>query len=117
MVTLYGFNSCDTVRKARAWLDGRGVDYTYFDYRARPLDEATVASWFARAGWEAVLNRGSTTFKQLPDAQKEGLDEGRALPLILERTSLIKRPVLDLDGRLFFGFKPALYEEAFATAG
>ena len=110
--TLYGFKSCDMVKKARKWLDDRGVKHKYFDYRAEKLDPKVVDDWFARAGWEAVFNRNSTTFKELPDAQKEGLDEAKARSMILAETNLIKRPVLDTGQELVFGFKPAAYEAA-----
>ena len=110
--TLYGFKSCDTVRKARAWLDRRGVDYDFFDYRVKPLQPSVLDGWFGRAGWEAVLNRNSTTFKELPDADKAGIDERRARAMILAETNLIKRPVLEFDDALLFGFREKQYEAA-----
>lgn len=112
MTTLYGFKSCDTVKKARKWLDERGVAYRYFDYRTEKLDPKTVDDWFARAGWESVLNRNSTTFKELPDAEKAGIDAAKARAMILAETNLIKRPVLDTSENLLFGFKPDAYERA-----
>lgn len=111
-VTLYGFKTCDTVKKARAWLDSHGVDYDFFDYRVKPLDAKIVDGWFGRAGWEAAFNRNSTTFKELPDADKAGIDEAKALKMILAETNLIKRPVLDTGDHLLFGFRAAAYEEA-----
>lgn len=110
--TLYGFKSCDMVKKARRWLDDNGVAHGYFDYRAGKLDPKTVDDWFRRAGWEAVFNRNSTTFKELPDDQKSGIDEKKAKAMILAETNLIKRPVLDTGTKLVFGFKP----ETFAAA-
>jgi len=113
-ITLYGFKSCDTVQKARKWLDARGVDYRFFDYRVEQLDPAAVDRWFARAGWEKVLNRNSTTFRELPEAQKAGIDEARAREMILAETNLIKRPVLDTGDAVLVGFKADAYEQALA---
>ena len=112
MKTLYGFKSCDTVKRARKWLDERGIDYRWFDYRVEKLDPATVDDWFARAGWEAVLNRNSTTFKELPETDKAGLDERKARAMILTETNFIKRPVLDTGKTLLFGFKADAYDQA-----
>ena len=112
MVTLYGFKSCDMVKKARKWLDSHAVEHDYFDYRAEKLDPKVVDRWFSTAGWEAVFNRNSTTFKELPESEKTGIDEARAKTMILAETNLIKRPVLDIDGRLYFGFKPEVYATA-----
>ncbi|MBM6579229.1 ArsC family reductase [Microvirga sp. BT689] len=111
-VTLYGIRNCDTVKKARAWLAGRGVSYAFHDYKAEGIDRARLESWVREVGWETLLNRAGTTFRKLPDADKAGLDEGRAMALMLDQPSMIKRPVLDLGGRLVVGFKPELYEEA-----
>jgi arsenate reductase len=108
--TLYGFKSCDMVKKARAWLDARGVDYDFFDYRVKTLDPGVVDGWFRRAGWEAVFNRNSTTFKELPDAEKNGIDARRAKAMILAETNLIKRPVFDTGEQLLFGFREKDYE-------
>lgn len=110
-VTLYGFKACDSVQKARKWLDAHGVEHRFVDYRVEKLDPKTVDGWFVKAGWEKVLNRNSTTFRELPDAQKTGIDESAARKLILSETNLIKRPVLEADGELAFGFKPEIYEK------
>ena len=99
-ITMYGFKGCDTVKKARAWLDARNVGYEFFDYRVKPLDPAVVDGWFERAGWEAVLNKNSTTFKELPDSEKTAVDAKTARAMILAETNFIKRPVLDADGSL-----------------
>jgi arsenate reductase len=112
--TLYGFKSCDTVKKARAWLDARGVKYDFFDYRVEKLDPKVVDGWFARAGWEKTFNRNSTTFRELPEAAKADIDETKARAMILAETNLIKRPVLDTGGSLLFGFRPGEYEAAVA---
>ncbi|MGE3364848.1 MAG: Spx/MgsR family RNA polymerase-binding regulatory protein [Rhizobiaceae bacterium] len=110
--TLYGFKSCDMVKKARKWLDDNKVPYDYFDYRAEKLDPKTVDDWFARAGWETVFNRNSTTFKELPDSEKQGIDKAKAKRMILAETNLIKRPVLDTGDKLVFGFKPETFGAA-----
>ena len=114
-ITLYGFKSCDTVKKARAWLDRSGVDYTFFDYRVEKLAPAAVDRWFERAGWEAVFNRNSTTFKEVPEEQKGVIDEKKARTMILAETNLIKRPVLETDDNILFGFRQAQYEELFGA--
>lgn len=108
-IRLYGFRSCDMVRDARKWLDANGVAHEFFDYRKDALDTATVDDWFERAGWEAVFNRNSTTFKELPEREKTGLDARKAKRMILAQTNLIKRPVLDTGRELLFGFKPELW--------
>ena len=112
MRTLYGIPNCDTVKKARTWLGANEVAYAFHDYKKAGIDEARLRRWSAEAGWEKLLNRAGTTFRKLPDAEREGLDEGRALALMLDQPSMIKRPVLDLGGRLVVGFKPEQYEAA-----
>lgn len=111
-VILYGFRSCDMVRKAQGWLDANGVAHEFFDYRRARLDPKTVDDWFARAGWEAVLNRNSTSFRELPEEQKTGIDAAKAKAMILAETNLIKRPVLDTGKALLFGFKADAYGRA-----
>jgi arsenate reductase len=113
MPTLYGFKSCDMVKNARKWLDGHGVAHDFFDYRKDRLDPAVVDDWFRRAGWETVFNRNSTSFKELPEATRAGIDEAEAKALIMEDTNMIKRPVLDAGGKLYFGFKPDVYAAHF----
>ncbi|WP_201860246.1 ArsC family reductase [Microvirga soli] len=110
-VTLYGIKNCDTMKKARAWLDDRGVAYAFHDYKVEGIARARLETWARSVGWETLLNRAGTTFRKLPEADKSGLDEGRALALMLDQPSMIKRPVLHLDGRLLVGFKPEQYEE------
>jgi arsenate reductase (glutaredoxin) len=107
---LYGIRNCDTVKKARAWLDQRGVDYRFHDYKVAGIDMARLDRWCAEVGWEALLNRAGTTFRNLPSSQKDGLDERRATALMLAQPSAIKRPVLELNERLVVGFKPDVYE-------
>ena len=114
MVTLYGIKNCDTVRKARRWLDENRVDYRFHDLRADGLDPATLEAWVAELGWESLLNRRGTTWRRLPENKRRELDAEGALGLMLEHPTLIKRPVLDLDSRRMLGFSPTDYEEAFA---
>jgi len=111
-ITLYGFKSCDTVKKARGWLDANKVQHRYVDYRAETLDPKVVDDWFARAGWESVFNRNSTSFKALTDQEKAALTKARARKLIAADTNFIKRPVLDTGATLLFGFKPDAYASA-----
>ena len=113
-VTIYGIKTCDTVKKARNWLEGRGVEHRFADYRAEGLDPKNLARWKAAVGWEKLLNKASTTFKDLSDADKQGLDEKKATALMQVHPTLIKRPVLDVDGRITIGFKPESYEQAVA---
>jgi arsenate reductase len=110
--TLYGIKNCDTVKKARAWLDGQGIAYTFHDYKTAGIDRERLLQWCGEHGWETVLNRAGTTFRQLPEADKAGLDEARAIALMLAQPSMIKRPVLDLGGRTLVGFKPDHYSAA-----
>lgn len=111
-VTIYGIKTCDTVKKARTWLEGRGVEHRFVDYRAEGLDPKLLTEWRKQLGWEKLLNKASTTFKELPDVDKQNLDEKKATALMQAHPTLIKRPVLDVDGRVMVGFKPDLYEQA-----
>jgi len=111
--TLYGFKACDTVQKARKWLDANNVEHRFFDYRVEKLDPKLVDDWFRRAGWESVFNRGSASFKELPEKERDGLDAKAARALIATNSNFIKRPVLDTGQELHFGFKPAVYEKVF----
>jgi Spx/MgsR family transcriptional regulator len=113
-ITIYGIKNCDTVKKARAWLDGRGVNYRFHDYRADGLDPGLLRFWCDTLGWEILLNRASTTFRNLPDSEKQGVDADRAMALMIAQPSMIKRPVLDAGGRLTVGFKPERYESMIA---
>jgi arsenate reductase len=112
-VTIYGIKGCDTMKKARDWLDGHRVAYRFHDYKAEGVDRATLQGWAAKAGWDVLLNRGGTTFRKLPDADKTGLDEAKAIALMLAQPSMIKRPVLDVGGVLTVGFKPEAYAAVF----
>ena len=107
--TLYGIKNCDTMKKAWTFLDGAGIAYDFHDYKKVGIDRATLQGWARDLGWEVLLNRAGTTFKKLPDADKAGIDEAKALDLMLAQPSMIKRPVLDKDGKLYVGFKPDVY--------
>jgi arsenate reductase (glutaredoxin) len=110
--TLYGIRNCDTVKKARAWLDRNGVAYEFHDYKTTGIDHAGLRTWCEALGWETLINRSGTTFRKLAEADKQDLDEGKAIALMLREPSMIRRPVLDLDGRLLVGFKPEIYAAA-----
>ena len=112
-ITIYGIKNCDTMKKARAWLDRRGVAYRFHDYKTAGVERAKLEGWAGKAGWETLLNRAGTTFKKLPDKDKQGLTESKAIALMLRQPSMIKRPVLELaGGRLLVGFKPEAYADA-----
>ncbi|MCV9962390.1 ArsC family reductase [Pararhizobium sp. BT-229] len=113
-VTIYGIKNCDTMKKARTWLDGQGIAYDFHDYKAVGISREALQRWCAALGWETILNRAGTTFRALPDADKQDLNEKKAIALMLAQPSMIKRPVLDRDGKLLAGFKPDVYEDAFA---
>jgi arsenate reductase len=115
VITLYGIRNCDTVKAARAWLDRRGIACDFHDYKTAGIDVARLAAWAAELGWEKLLNRAGTTFRKLSDADKEDLDEAKAIRLMLAQPSLIKRPVLDLGERRLLGFSEALYRQAFGA--
>lgn len=111
-VTIYGIKTCDTMKKARTWLEAQGVAYDFHDYKTAGIDRARLEAWVGELGWEVLLNRAGTTFRALPEAEKQGLDAGRAIALMLGQPSMIKRPVLDLGDRRLVGFKPEIYADA-----
>jgi Spx/MgsR family transcriptional regulator len=111
-VTIYGIKNCDTMKKARAWLDEHHVAAAFHDYKVSGVDSARLARWIEAAGWEKVLNRAGTTFRKLPDEAKADLDAAKAAALMLEQPSMIKRPVLEYPGGLLIGFKPDEYAGA-----
>ena len=111
--TLHGIKACDTMKKARDWLDGHGVAYGFHDYKAVGIDRATLERWCGKVGWEVLLNKAGTTFRKLPDTDKTSLDEARAIALMVAQPSMIKRPVLDVNGALTVGFKPEVYARVF----
>lgn len=108
-ITIYGIKACDTMKKARSWLDANGVAHGLHDYKAQGIDEATLRRWIAQVGWERLLNRAGTTFRKLPEAERQDLDAQRAVCLMLAQPSMIKRPVLVIDGDILVGFDPAAY--------
>lgn len=114
-VTLYGISNCDTVKKARAWLDANGVAYAFHDYKALGAARPQLECWCDNAGWETVLNRAGTTFRKLPDASKAGLDRDGAIALMLAQPSMIKRPVVEAGDILLVGFKPGAWAATFAA--
>ncbi len=111
--TIYGIKNCDTMMKARAWLDARGVDTTFHDYKVDGLAAAQVQAWARQVGWETLLNRAGATFRKLPEADKASLNESRAIALMLTQPSMIKRPVLAVGKDLIIGFKPETYAAVF----
>lgn len=107
---MYGIRNCDTVKKARAWLEQRGVAYRFHDYKIAGIDMTRLDRWCGEIGWEALLNRAGTTFRKLTDPEKQNLNRERAMALMLAQPSVIKRPVVELDGKLIVGFKPETYQ-------
>ena len=110
MITIYGIKNCDTMKKARSWLESHGVDYSFHDYKVSGIDKAQLESWVKQVGWEVLLNRSGTTFRKLEDKAKTGLDERKAIALMLAQPSMIKRPVLERSSKLLVGFKPDEYD-------
>jgi len=116
MITLYGIPNCDTVRKARKWLEAEGIDYQFHDFKKQGITEEALRDWTAQAGLDTVLNRRGTTWRKLPEADRENLDEEKAIALLLEHNSMIKRPVLqEAKGSVHIGFKPEMYSDLFAS--
>jgi Spx/MgsR family transcriptional regulator len=112
-ITIYGIKNCDTMKKARAWLEKHGVDYAFHDYQAAGIERERLERWAKKVGWETLLNRAGTTFRKLPDKHKAGLAEPKAIALMQAQPSMIKRPVLELGhGKLLVGFKPEQYSAA-----
>lgn len=110
--TLYGIKACDTMKKARTWLDEHKVAYAFHDYKTQGIDREHLARWCDEHGWQTVLNRAGTTFRKLDEAHKADLDQAKAIELMLAQPSMIKRPVLELGDRTLIGFKPDLYAAA-----
>ena len=111
MPTIYGIRNCDTMKKARAFLAKRGVAYDLHDYKVAGIERGKLEGWARKVGWETLLNKAGTTFRKLPDKDKEGLTEAKAIKLMLAQPSIIKRPVLEAgSGKLLVGFKPEQYE-------
>jgi Spx/MgsR family transcriptional regulator len=112
-ITLYGIPNCDTVKKARTWLDGHGIAYEFHDHKKAGITAAKLKAWSKVLGWEVVLNRAGTTFRKLPDAAKADLNQTKAIALMIEQPSTIKRPVVEYEGGLLIGFKQPEWETAF----
>lgn len=112
-VTIYGIKNCDTMKKARSWLEAHDVAYAFHDYKASGIDRAHLDAWIDEAGLDTVLNRAGTTFRKLPEAERQNLTREKAIALMLDQPSMIKRPVLETKGKLLVGFKPEIYASAF----
>ncbi|PCK80685.1 ArsC family reductase [Rhizobium sophoriradicis] len=112
-VTIYGIKNCDTMKKARSWLEAHDVAYAFHDYKASGIDRAHLDAWIDEAGLDTVLNRAGTTFRKLPEAVRQNLTREKAIALMLDQPSMIKRPVLETKGKLLVGFKPEIYAGAF----
>jgi Spx/MgsR family transcriptional regulator len=113
---MYGIKNCDTVKKARSWLESHEVEYAFHDYKTAGIDRNRLERWCKELGWEVLLNRAGTTFRKLPDADRTVSDSRKAVALMLAQPSMIKRPVLDLGGTLVVGFKPEWYQSAVRAA-
>jgi arsenate reductase (glutaredoxin) len=111
-ITIYGIKNCDTMKKARAWLDKHGVAYAFHDYKTVGIERERLERWAREVGWETLLNRAGTTFRKLPDNDKAAITEKKAIALMLKQPSMIKRPVLEAKGELIVGFKPETYDAA-----
>ena len=107
--TIYGIRNCDTMKKARAWLEAHGIEHDFHDYKVAGVERAKLEAWAKIVGWEVLLNRAGTTFRKLPDDQKQNLDEPKALALMLAQPSMIKRPVLERGKTLLVGFSAERY--------
>lgn len=116
-VTIYGIKNCDTMKKARAWLEEHKIAHAFHDYKSAGIERGVLEGWIKKAGWEALLNRAGTTFRKLPEADKEALSEKKAVALMIAQPSMIKRPVLDIGGTLLVGFKPEQYKAALGARG
>ena len=115
--TIYGIKACDTMKKARDWLEGHGVAYDFHDYKTAGIGRAHLEAWSKVVGWEVLLNKAGTTFRKLPDADKQGIDQAKAIDLMLAQPSMIKRPVLVSGDQLLVGFKPDVYGHALGSGG
>jgi arsenate reductase (glutaredoxin) len=116
-VAIYGIKACDTMRKARAWLDRHGVGYAFHDYKAEGIGRGVLEGWAKAVGWDVLLNRSGTTFRKVPEADRQGLTEAKAIELMLAQPSMIKRPVLEAGAKLLVGFKPDVYAKEVGKSG
>jgi arsenate reductase len=112
-VAIYGIKACDTMRKARTWLDEHGIGYVFHDYKTQGIDRGVLEGWAKAVGWEVLLNRSGTTFRKVPEADRQGLTEAKAIELMVAQPSMIKRPVLEVGDGLIVGFKPEVYAARF----
>lgn len=112
-IVMYGIKNCDTIKKAKKWLTTNDIDFTFHDHRSDGLDKAQLTSWCQTLGWEQILNKRGTTYRQLTAEQKSSLNEESAIALLLEYPAMIKRPILDIDGALTLGFKAETYQQLF----
>ena len=112
ITTVYGIQNCDTVKKARKWLDDEGIDYAFHDYKKQGVPEVHLKAWIADQGWEPILNRRGTSFRKLPDADKQGVDPAKAEQLLLANPSMIKRPIVEYAGGLLVGFDAGTWAAA-----
>ncbi|MEO7728127.1 MAG: ArsC family reductase [Burkholderiales bacterium] len=110
--TLYGIKNCDTMKKARAWLDKHSVEYAFHDYKVSGVERGLLDQWCGQTGWETLLNRAGMTFRKLAEKDKQGIDQRKAIALMLAQPSIIKRPVLSIGKKLLVGYRPELYERA-----
>ena len=117
MVTLYGIKNCDTIKKARKWLEAHDIAYTFHDYRKDGIDRQQLQAWVDELGWEVLLNTRGTTWRKLPDEVRQDMSKEKAITVMLENPSIIKRPVLDLGAERKVGFKEAEYQQYFANGG
>jgi arsenate reductase len=108
--TIYGIKNCDTMKKARTWLDTHRIAYQFHDYKSEGIDRKRLEGWAKRVGWETLLNRSGTTFRKLPEKDKQELTAAKAIALMLDQPSMIKRPVLERGSKLVVGFKPDVYQ-------
>jgi arsenate reductase (glutaredoxin) len=113
MNTLYGIVNCGTMKKARAWLDGRGIPYVFHDYKKAGLDEALARDWVSELGWETLINRNGTTWRKLPESVRAAVDAELAIRLMVENPSIVRRPILDTGEARHAGFSEAQYEALF----
>jgi len=113
MTTIYGIKNCDTMKKARGWLESHRIEHRFHDYKTSGIDRATLQSWVKKVGWQPLLNRAGTTFRKLSDADKKNITEKKAIELMLAQPSMIKRPVLQTKGGITVGFKQEEYKSLF----
>lgn len=114
-VTIYGIKNCDTMKKARTWLDKHDVTYSFHDYKTEGIDRSRIEGWIKKVGWEVLLNRAGTTFRKLPEKDRDGVTEKKAVLLMLTQPSIVKRPVLEIGSELIVGFKPEVYAATFRS--